>query len=103
MILLLPPADQLTKPVALAFNPTTPVHDHGEGIVSASCAIIPIDIKRADNKSSLNSLKSDLQRVNSAIANIVSAIEKGVFTHTTKNRLEELEKQQKIIKKINEL
>ena len=50
--------------------------------------------KRANNKNSLNAIKSDLQRVNSSIANIMSAIEKGVLTNTTKNRLEELEKQQ---------
>ena len=56
--------------------------------------IYEVHKKRADNKSSLNSLKSDLQRVNSSIANIMSAIEKGVLTLTTKNRLEELEKQQ---------
>ena len=56
--------------------------------------IYEVHKKRADNKSSLNSLKSDLQKVNIAIKNVMSAIEKGVFTHTTKNRLEELEKQQ---------
>ena len=56
--------------------------------------IYEVHKKRADNKSSLNSLKSDLQRVNSSIANIMSAIEKGVLTLTTKNRLEELEIQQ---------
>ena len=56
--------------------------------------IYEVHKKRADNKSSLNSLKSDLQKVNIYIKNIMSAIEKGVFTHTTKNRLEELEKQQ---------
>jgi len=50
--------------------------------------------KRANNKNSLNALKNDLQRVNSSIANIMTAIEKGVITNTTKTRLEELEKQQ---------
>lgn len=29
-------------------------------------------------------------KVNLAITNVMSAIENGVFTHTTKNRLEEL-------------
>ena len=50
--------------------------------------------KRTENKNSLNSLKSDLQRVNTSIANIMSAIEKVVLTSTTKTRPEELEKQQ---------
>ena len=36
--------------------------------------------KRANNKNSLNALKNDLQRVNSSIANIMTAIEKGVIT-----------------------
>ena len=45
-------------------------------------------------------LKSDLQRVNKTIANIMSAIEKGVVTNTTKSRLEELETEQ-IIRKVS--
>ena len=59
-----------------------------------SSKVYEVHKKRADNKNSLNSLKSDLQRVNTSIANIMSAIEKGVLTSTTKTRLEELEKQQ---------
>lgn len=45
-------------------------------------------------------LKSDLQRVNKTITNIMSAIEKGVVTNTTKSRLEELETEQ-IIRKVS--
>lgn len=51
--------------------------------------------KRMSSNTSLNTLKSDLQKVNTAIANIMSAIEKGIFTETTKARLEELEKDKK--------
>lgn len=51
--------------------------------------------KRTKNNNSLISIKSDLQRVNSAISNIMSAIEKGIITETTKSRLEELELQRK--------
>ena len=40
-----------------------------------------------------NNLKNELQKVNTAISNIMSAIEKGILTETTKSRLEELEKQ----------
>lgn len=41
----------------------------------------------------LNSLKRDLQKTNTSISNLLSAIEKGIFTTTTKQRLEELEQQ----------
>ncbi len=52
-------------------------------------------LKRASNKTSLNTIKTDLQRVNTSISNILLAIEKGIFTDTTKSRLEELEAQKK--------
>lgn len=51
--------------------------------------------KRTKHNNSLISIKSDLQRVNTAISNIMSAIEKGIITETTKSRLEELELQRK--------
>ncbi len=51
--------------------------------------------KRLKSNNSLSSIKSDLQRVNTAIANIMSAIEKGIITKTTKSRLEELELKRK--------
>ena len=51
--------------------------------------------KRTKSNNSLCCIKSDLQRVNTSIANIMSAIEKGIYTETTKSRLEELEKQRK--------
>ena len=56
--------------------------------------IYELNKKRTDSKSSLNALKSDLQKTNNAISNIMSAIEKGIYTNTTKARLEELEKEQ---------
>ena len=37
----------------------------------------------------------DLQKTNTSISNLLSAIEKGIFTTTTKQRLEELEEQKK--------
>ena len=43
----------------------------------------------------LNSLKRDLQKTNTSISNLLFAIEKGIFTTTTKQRLEELEEQKK--------
>ena len=56
--------------------------------------IYELNRKRTESKSSLNALKSDLQKTNNAISNIMSAIEKGIYTNTTKARLEELEKEQ---------
>ena len=57
--------------------------------------ILEVHKKRMSSNTSLTTLKSDLQKVNTAIANIMSAIEKGIFTETTKARLEELEKTKK--------
>ena len=51
--------------------------------------------KRIGNNNSLNILKNTLQKTNTFIANILSAIEKGIITDTTKQRLEELETQKK--------
>ena len=38
-------------------------------------------------------MKSEMQRLNTSISNILTAIEKGIITETTKSRLEELEQQ----------
>ena len=57
--------------------------------------IFEIHKKRVGNNNSLNSLKNDLQKTNTSISNIMSAIEKGILTDTTKQRLEELEHQKK--------
>ncbi len=57
--------------------------------------IFEVHKKRIGSNTPLNALKTDLQRVNTSIANIMSAIEKGIFTETTKARLEELENAKK--------
>lgn len=51
--------------------------------------------KRTQSNNSLTSLKNDLQKTNTSISNIMIAIEKGILTDTTKQRLEELETQKK--------
>ena len=43
------------------------------------------------SKSTLNNIKSELTRTNKSISNIMNAIENGIFTDSTKSRLEELE------------
>ena len=65
--------------------------------------IFEVHKKRVNSNTSLSALKNDLQKVNTSIANILSAIEKGIITDTTKQRLEELEiskkeLQEKVIK-----
>ena len=40
--------------------------------------------KRLKRDNSVANIKSDLQKVNTSIANIMSAIEKGILTETTK-------------------
>lgn len=53
--------------------------------------IFEVHKKRVNSNTSLSTLKNDLQKVNTSIANTMSAIEKGIITDTTKQRLEELE------------
>ena len=67
----------------------------GKTILQITEKIFEIHKKRVGNNNSLNSLKSNLQKTNTSISNIMSAIEKGILTDTTKQRLEELENQKK--------
>jgi len=55
--------------------------------------IYQVQKKENASNNSLNAIKRDLQKVNTSISNILSAIEQGIFANTTKQRLEELEKQ----------
>lgn len=66
-----------------------------ENLENVSNMIYEESKKRLKSNNSLAIIKSDLQRVNTAISNIMSAIEKGIITETTKSRLEELEHQRK--------
>ena len=68
-----------------------------ENLEQLSTKIYELHKKRVGNNNSLNALKSELQRTNTAISNIMLAIEKGILTETTKSRLEELEKQKKTL------
>lgn len=51
--------------------------------------------KKSSVNDSIITLNSDLKKVNTSISNMLSAIEKGIITNTTKSRLEELELQRK--------
>ena len=57
--------------------------------------IYEANIKRNKENTSVSNLKYNIQKVSTSISNIMTAIEKGIFTETTKSRLEELEKQRK--------
>ena len=65
-----------------------------QNLESISTKIYELYKKRSKSNTSLNSIKNELQKVNTAIKNIMDAIEQGVFTATTKQRLEELETKQ---------
>ena len=47
-----------------------------------------------EQKTGMDTVKSELKETNRTIANIMKAIEQGIFTVTTKSRLEELEERQ---------
>lgn len=57
-------------------------------------AALELQQKEAD-RPQLTSLKSELSQVNKRIRNIMNAIEDGLYTSTTRDRLTELEEQQK--------
>lgn len=59
--------------------------------------IYELQKKQLCSNNLLNSLKRDLQKTNTSISNLLSAIEKGIFTTTTKQRLEELEQQKQTL------
>jgi hypothetical protein len=56
-------------------------------------AVYEYYLKRDDNQDFEDALTRKLKDVNSALANIVKAIEAGIFNDTTKQRMDELEQQ----------
>ncbi len=62
-----------------------------ENIEFLTNKIYEINKKLFGKHTTLTNLKSSLNKTNNAITNIVKAIEQGIFTNTTKARLEELE------------
>ena len=55
--------------------------------------IYEVQKKNISKDNTLTTIKKNLQKTNTSISNILLAIEKGIFTTTTKQRLEDLEKQ----------
>lgn len=62
-------------------------------IVTIAKRIIEIRNKRLENDSVLKLINKDISKIDNKIANIMTAIESGIFTTSTKTHLEELEKQ----------
>lgn len=62
-------------------------------IVTIAKRIIEVRNKRLENDSILNLINKDISKIDNKIANIMTAIESGIFTTSTKTHLEELEKQ----------
>lgn len=65
--------------------------DNSKNLSTLVDKILDVHEKRVNAHTALNSLKNELATVNKSLANIMSAIEKGIITETTKTRLEELE------------
>ncbi len=57
--------------------------------------ILKINEKRNAENTSLNILQANLAKINKSLANIISAIEQGITTESTKARLLELEKEKR--------
>lgn len=62
-------------------------------IVTIAKRIIEVRNKRLENDSVLKLINKDISKIDNKIANIMTAIESGIFTTSTKTHLEELEKQ----------
>lgn len=62
-------------------------------IVTIAKRIIEVRNKRLENDSALKLINKDISKIDNKIANIMTAIESGIFTTSTKTHLEELEKQ----------
>ncbi len=57
--------------------------------------IYNVHVNRVENNTNIKMYESELIKVNKALKNIIAAVEAGIFTDTTKSRLQELEKQKK--------
>ena len=64
-----------------------------EGISAIADEILKIHAKRMNDKSLLAILNNERDEIKRALANIMKAVEQGIFNATTKNRMDELEAQ----------
>ena len=66
-----------------------------EGISAMADEILKVHAKRMNDKSLLAILNNERDEIKRALANIMKAVEQGIFNATTKNRMDELEAQLK--------
>lgn len=72
----------------------TTLFQNSELINSFADKIVAVNLQRLQNQSILNILQQEQDKIIKAKHNIIAAIEQGIITPTTKERLQELEKQQ---------
>lgn len=64
---------------------------HKETIDEVAEAVFKAHVKNVQNRSVLNILTTERDTIKKSLTNIMKAIEEGIFTETTKSRMEELE------------
>ena len=84
------PKEKLEQAV---IDATMQVFGTPEGISAIADEILKIHAKRMNDKSLLAILNNERDEIKRALANIMKAVEQGIFNATTKNRMDELEAQ----------
>ena len=82
----------------LVIETTHQILDSPTTISNIADRIIEVNQKRLRDQSAVTMLTKELSTVERSISNLLAAIEQGVVTRSTKNRLEELEGRQEEIK-----
>ena len=77
----------------LVIDTTFKIFDNDENLSRIADKILTIHEQRENDESLLNILKSQKQEVKNAINNLISCLEKGIVTESTKTRICELEAQ----------
>ena len=84
------PKEKLEK---MILDATMQVFGTPEGVSAITDEILKIHAKRMNDKSLLAILNNERDEIKRALANIMKAVEQGIFNATTKNRMDELESQ----------
>ena len=84
------PKEKLEKTI---LDATMQVFGTPEGVSAITDEILKIHAKRMNDKSLLAILNNERDEIKRALANIMKAVEQGIFNTTTKNRMDELESQ----------
>ncbi len=76
---------------------TSKIFANEENLSIIADKVFELHNKRMKDRSVLNLLKQQLSETETALKNIMKAVEQGIITKTTKSRIEELEKQQQML------